>query len=82
MAGQVRARLSAGCFNGHVWRAGANEATKFTVSDDVLINGQKLAAGAYSLHMIPGKDEFTVIFNKTADQWGAFAMMLNRTLAR
>ena len=58
--------------NGHVWRAGANEATKITVSDDVLVNGQKLAAGAYSLHMIPGKEEFTVIFNKTADQWGSF----------
>lgn len=58
--------------NGHVWRAGANEATKFTISDDVLANGQKLAAGAYSLHMIPGKDEWTVIFNKTADQWGSF----------
>jgi Protein of unknown function (DUF2911) len=58
--------------NGHVWRAGANEATKFTVSDDVLINGQKLAAGAYSIHFIPGTDEFTVIFNKTADQWGSF----------
>ncbi|HXI62041.1 MAG TPA: DUF2911 domain-containing protein [Pyrinomonadaceae bacterium] len=57
---------------GHVWRAGANEATKFTVSDDVLVNGQKLAAGAYSLHIIPGKEEFTVIFNKTADQWGSF----------
>ena len=58
--------------NGHVWRAGANEATKFTVTDDVLINGQKLAGGAYSLHMIPGKEDFTVIFNKTADQWGSF----------
>src|SRR5256885_1525089 len=58
--------------NGHVWRAGANEATKFTVSDDVLVNGQKLAAGAYSIHFIPGKDEFTVIFNKAADQWGSF----------
>ncbi|MFS8087166.1 MAG: DUF2911 domain-containing protein, partial [Acidobacteriota bacterium] len=58
--------------NGHVWRAGANEATKFTVSDDVLVNTQKLAAGAYSLHIIPGKEEWTVIFNKTADQWGSF----------
>jgi len=57
---------------GHVWRAGANEATKFTVSDDVLVQGQKLAAGAYSLHIIPGKEEFTVVFNKTADQWGSF----------
>ncbi|HST52820.1 MAG TPA: DUF2911 domain-containing protein [Pyrinomonadaceae bacterium] len=58
--------------NGHVWRAGANEATRFTVSDDVLINGQKLPAGAYSLHVIPNKDEWTIIFNKTADQWGSF----------
>jgi len=58
--------------NGHVWRAGANEATKITISDDVLVNGQKLPAGAYSIHMIPGKDEFTVVFNKAADQWGSF----------
>src|SRR5215475_244837 len=58
--------------NGHVWRAGANEATKFTVSDDVLINGQKLAAGAYSLHMIPGKEEWTIVFSKNADQFGSF----------
>src|SRR4051812_13780686 len=58
--------------NGHVWRGGANEATKITISDDVLVNGQKLAAGAYSIHVIPGKDEFTIAFNKTADQWGSF----------
>ena len=58
--------------NGHVWRAGANEATKITISDDVLVNGQKLPAGAYSIHMIPGKDEFTIAFSKTADQWGSF----------
>jgi len=55
-----------------VWRAGANEATKITISDDVLVNGQKLAAGAYSIHIIPGKDDFTIAFNKTADQWGSF----------
>lgn len=58
--------------NGHIWRAGANDATKFTVSDEVLVNGQKLPAGAYSLHMIPGKEEWTVIFNKVADQWGSY----------
>jgi hypothetical protein len=57
---------------GHVWRAGANEATIFTVTDDVLINGQKLPAGSYSLHAIPAKDEWTVIFNSVADQWGSF----------
>jgi hypothetical protein len=57
---------------GHVWRAGANEATQFTVTDDVLINGQPLKAGTYSMHMIPGKDEWTVIFNSDAGQWGSF----------
>lgn len=57
---------------GHVWRAGANEATTFTVTDDVLINGQKLAAGSYSLHTIPTKDEWTIVFNGTANQWGSF----------
>lgn len=57
---------------GHVWRTGANEATTFAVTDDVLINGQKLAAGTYSLHTIPGKDEWTIIFNSDAGQWGSF----------
>lgn len=57
---------------GHVWRTGANEATVFTVTDDVLINGQKLPAGSYSLHTIPGKDVWTIIFNGVADQWGSF----------
>lgn len=57
---------------GHVWRSGANEATQFVVTDDVAINGQKLAAGSYSLHSIPGKDEWTIVFNGTANQWGSF----------
>jgi hypothetical protein len=58
---------------GHVWRAGANEATTFVVTDDVLINGQKLAAGSYSLHTIPNKDEWTIVFNGVANQWGSFS---------
>lgn len=56
----------------HVWRAGANEATMFVVTDDVLINGQPLKAGTYSLHTVPGKDEWTIIFNNDAGQWGSF----------
>jgi hypothetical protein len=57
----------------HVWRAGANEATMFVVTDDVLINGQPLKAGTYSMHAIPGKDEWTIIFNNDAGQWGSFS---------
>jgi hypothetical protein len=56
----------------HVWRAGANEATMFQVTDDVLINGQPLKAGTYSLHTVPGKDEWTIVFNNDAGQWGSF----------
>ena len=57
---------------GYMWRTGANDATQFTVTDDVMINGQKLAAGSYSLHTIPGKAEWTIIFNGQANQWGSF----------
>ena len=58
---------------GHVWRTGANEATTFQTTDDVLVNGQPLKAGTYSLHAIPGKDEWTIIFNSDAGQWGSFS---------
>ena len=59
---------------GHVWRAGANEATVFAVNDDVTVNGMPLAAGRYLLATLPGKDgEWTIIFNKDPDQWGTFA---------
>jgi len=44
----------------------------FVVTDDVLINGQPLKAGTYSMHAIPGKDEWTIIFNSDAGQWGSF----------
>jgi hypothetical protein len=55
-----------------VWRTGANEATVITFSDDVLIEGEKLKAGKYGLFTIPGKDQWTLIFNNVPTQWGAF----------
>jgi Protein of unknown function (DUF2911) len=54
------------------WRAGANENTTFAVNDDVKVQGQPLAAGKYGLHMIPGQDEWTIIFSKDAGAWGSF----------
>lgn len=56
-----------------VWRAGANEATKITFSKDVKINGKKLKSGSYSFFTIPSKSKWILIFNKIADQWGAFS---------
>ncbi|MHA6246427.1 DUF2911 domain-containing protein [Pontibacter sp. CAU 1760] len=55
---------------GKVWRAGANEATTVTLDKDVMVEGKPLAAGTYSFYTIPGEDAWTVIFNKTAKQWG------------
>lgn len=56
-----------------VWRTGANEATTIELSDDVWINGNKLAKGLYSLHTIPTASEWTVIFNSVAEQWGSYS---------
>jgi hypothetical protein len=55
-----------------VWRTGANEATTITFANDVTIEGTTLPAGTYGLFTIPGKDEWVVIFNKGAKQWGAY----------
>ncbi|MBN2571807.1 MAG: DUF2911 domain-containing protein [Ignavibacteriales bacterium] len=57
---------------GIVWRAGANENTTISFSDDVKINGQFLPAGNYGLHIIPNTDEWTIIFSKVYTAWGSF----------
>jgi len=57
---------------GTVWRTGANAATIIKFSDDVIINGNKVPAGEYGLFSIPDQNEWTVILNKTANQWGAY----------
>jgi hypothetical protein len=61
------------------WRAGANENTVFAVSHPVTIEGQPLPAGRYGLHMIPGADEWTIIFSKNSGAWGAFSTMKVKT---
>jgi len=58
---------------GKVWRAGANENSTITFSDDVSIESKPLAAGTYGLHMIPDKDQWTIIFSKNSTSWGSFS---------
>jgi len=57
---------------GQVWRAGANENTTIDFTDAVTIEGQPLPKGTYGLHMIPGENEWTVIFSKNSTSWGSF----------
>ena len=57
---------------GEVWRTGANSATKVTFSTAVKLNGVDIAAGTYGLFTIPAEQEWTIIINKGAQQWGAY----------
>ena len=58
---------------GKVWRAGANENTAITFSDDISVEGKPLAAGTYGLHTIPDKEQWTIIFSKNSTSWGSFS---------
>jgi len=57
---------------GEVWRTGANENTTITFGTPVKIGGTELPAGTYGLQTIPTQDQWTVIFSKDAELWGAF----------
>lgn len=53
-----------------VWRLGANKATHLTTDVDLVIGGQTVPAGTYSLFAIPAKDKWTLIINKATGMWG------------
>src|SRR6201997_2034598 len=55
---------------GKVWRTGANEATTFVTSGDVVVGGKTVPAGSYTLFNVPGRDKWTLIINKKTGEWG------------
>lgn len=55
-----------------IWRTGANQATYLSTTSPLLIEGNTLPEGNYSIFTIPGNTEWTIIFNKDWDQWGAY----------
>lgn len=57
---------------GQVWRTGADEATTLMTEGDLMLGSLHVPAGTYALFTIPGENEWTIIVNKTAKQWGAF----------
>jgi hypothetical protein len=54
------------------WRAGANKSTTIEFNNNLLVEGQKLPAGKYSIHIIPSEKDWIIIFNKTNDTWGSY----------
>lgn len=55
------------------WRAGANENTTISFSHPVEIEGKSIQAGTYGLHMIPGTEEWTLIFSSNTSAWGSYS---------
>jgi len=65
-----------------VWRTGADEATTLTTTADLMLGALHVPAGTYSLFTIPGEQEWTLILNKNAKQWGAFDYDASQDLGR
>lgn len=55
---------------GEVWRTGANEATTFVTSADVVVGGKDVPAGSYTIFTVPNADKWTLIINKKTGEWG------------
>jgi alpha-tubulin suppressor-like RCC1 family protein len=53
-----------------VWRTGANEATSFVTTADVMLGDVHVPAGKYTLYTIPDATDWTIIVNKQTGQWG------------
>ena len=55
---------------GKVWRTGANEASTFVPSTDVMVGGKNVPAGNYTIFTVPNADKWTLIINKKTAEWG------------
>ena len=55
---------------GEVWRTGANEATAFVTTADVMVGGTHVPAGSYTIFTIPNKDKWTLVISKKTGEWG------------
>lgn len=54
------------------WRAGANENTTISFSNDVMVEGKTLAAGTYGLFIAIAEKDATIIFSNNSTSWGSF----------
>lgn len=67
---------------GKVWRTGANKITSIKFDDEVYVHGAVMKAGSYGLYTIPGKNEWTIIFNRDDKQWGSYGYDINKDVIR
>lgn len=67
---------------GKVWRTGANAIPKIIITEEVTIEGNKVAAGTYGILTIPNENEWTIILTKNEKQWGTYSYKQEEDLLR
>ena len=55
---------------GTIWRTGANTSTTMTTEANLVIGGQPVPAGGYSLYTVREGDRYLLIINRNTGQWG------------
>jgi hypothetical protein len=55
---------------GQPWRTGANEATTFVNTADLMVGGKHVPAGSYTLFTVPDKEKWVLIVSKKTGEWG------------
>jgi|SRR5438105_1508352 len=54
---------------GEVWRTGADEATTFVTTADLMVGGTHVPAGNYTIFTVPNQNKWTLIINKKTGEW-------------
>src|SRR5436190_3668820 len=67
---------------GQVWRTGANEATTFVTSADIVVGGTNVPAGKYTIFTVPNADKWSLVISKGTGEWGTQYPGQDKDLAR
>ncbi len=55
---------------GRIWRVGANESTKISLTHPMEIGDHKIPAGTYALYAFPEASAWEIVFHKDTTLWG------------
>jgi hypothetical protein len=67
---------------GAIWRTGANEATTFVTSADIVVGGTTVPAGSYTIFTVPNADKWSLVISKGTGEWGTEYPGKDKDLAR
>ncbi len=67
---------------GQVWRTGANESTTFVTDSAVVVGGQNVPAGSYTIFTVPEESKWTLVISKKTGEWGTDYPGAGEDLAR